>query len=81
MSTYTQLTQEERYQIYALMKAGTQAESTKYTEENAKRLERRHYYQSWNRDRLLAMTTEEFEEYMQQTLGHADLGQQEIRHR
>ncbi len=42
----------------------SQAESTKYTEENAKRLERRHYYQSWDRDRLLAMTTEEFEEYI-----------------
>ena len=42
----------------------TQAEATKYAEESTQRLERRHYYQSWNKDRILAMTPEEFEEYM-----------------
>ncbi len=41
-----------------------QKPSPEHLEELAKRIERRHYYQSWTKEKILAMTLEEFEEYI-----------------
>jgi hypothetical protein len=42
----------------------TEDKSSKYKEESKDRLERRRYYQSLDRERLLAMSVDEFEEYI-----------------
>ncbi len=51
-----------------------EADPEAHHKDTEERRERVAYYQSWDRDRLLAMTAEDLYDYLSRLLGHAYLG-------
>lgn len=64
--------------IAEFVKKKTAKTAAYYSDNWKERSERKSYYQSFTEAKLLAMTEDDFLEYISKLWSHADLGQQEV---